>query len=125
MSKRNRFRAHYMQGWYELDADLLLESTSPGFIFEDPAEPGPVTRAMLTDYMHRWDARTRALGSTNQWILSNTVRGDKEGVLTDWEWWELAGTELHGAAIVQTSDDGVLSERITYFDRNVRHSQVN
>jgi len=113
-----------MRGWYDLDADLLLESTSPEFLFDDPAEPEPVTRVMLVDYMHRWDARTRALGSNNQWILSNEVREDKEGILTDWEWWELAGTSLHGTAIVLTSDHGVLSERITYFDRNVRHPRI-
>ena len=125
MSKRNQYRARYIQGWYDLNADLLLESTSPAFIFDDPAESEPVTRMMLVDYMHRWDSRTRALGSTNQWILSNTVREDKGGILTDWEWWELAGTGLSGAAIVQTSDDGVLSERITYFDRNIRQFQAN
>lgn len=125
MSKRSELRARYIQGWYDLNADLLLETTSPEFIFDDPAEPEPVSRSMLADYMQRWDARTRALGSTNQWILSNEVREDKDGILTDWEWWELVGSGLYGAAIVQTSDDGVLSERITYFDRNIRHPQAS
>ena len=123
MSKRVKIRARYIQGWYDLNADLLLETTSPDFIFDDPAEPEPVTRAMLVEYMHHWDARTRALGSTNQWILSNEVREDKNGILTDWEWWELVGSGLQGTAIVQTTDEGVISERITYFDRNTRHYQ--
>ena len=122
MSKRIDIRARYIQGWYDLNADLLLETTRPDFIFDDPAEPEPVTRAMLADYMHRWDARTRALGSTNQWILSNEVREDKDEILTDWEWWELVGSGLQGTAIIQTSDEGVFSERITYFDRSIRHS---
>jgi len=125
MSKRSEIRTRYMQGWYNLDADLLLETTSPEFVFDDPVEPEPVTRAMLVDYMHRWDARTRGLGSSNEWILSNEVREDNDGILTDWEWWELAGTSLHGAAIVKTSDKGVLFERITYFDRSIRHPQIN
>jgi len=80
---------------------------------------------MLADYMHRWDASTRTLGPTNQWILSNEVREDSDGIPTDWEWWELVGTGLHGTANVQTSYDGVLSERITYFDRNIGHPQVS
>jgi hypothetical protein len=122
MSKRIDIRARYIQGWYDLNADLLLETTRPDFIFDDPAEPEPVTRAMLADYMHRWDARTRALGSTNQWILSNEVREDKDEILTDWEWWELVGSGLQGTAIIQTSDEGVFSERITYFDRSIRRS---
>ncbi len=121
MSKRSEIRARYIQGWYRLNVDLLLETTNANFVFDDPAEPEPVTRAMLSDYMHRWDIRTRALGSTNQWVLSNEVREDKDGILTDWEWWELAGSGLQGTAIVQTSDEGVLLERITYFDRNIRH----
>lgn len=124
MSIRSEIRAGYMQGWYNLDADLLLETTSPEFIFDDPEEPEPVTRAMLVGYMHRWDARTRALGSNNHWILSNEVAEDKDGILTNWEWWELAGSGLHGAAVIQTSDEGVLFERITYFDRNSRYSEA-
>jgi hypothetical protein len=124
MTIRSEIRARYIQGWYKLNPDLLLETTAPEFIFDDPVEAEPVTRGMLTDYMHRWDARTRELGSTNQWILTNEVREDKDGVLTDWEWWELVGSGLQGTAIVLTSDDGVVSERITYFDRSLRHPQV-
>ncbi len=33
----------------------------------------------------------------------------------------LRGTDLCGAAVVQTRDPGVLFERITYFDRNIRY----
>ena len=124
MTKRSEIRARYIQGWYSLNADLLLESIAPEFIFDDPAEPEPVTRSMLTEYMDRWDARTRALGSTNQWILTNEVREDKDGILTDWEWWELDGAGLQGTAIILTSDAGVVSERITYFDRSLRHPQT-
>jgi hypothetical protein len=36
---------------------------------------------MLTDYMHRWDARTRTPVSTDQWIPGNETPGDKEGEL--------------------------------------------
>ena len=119
MSKRIELRTHYMQGWYEMNADLLLVSTAPDFYLDDPAEPESVTRATLADYMRRWDARTRRLGATNEWILTHEVRQDKDGILTDWEWWELVGTPLHGAALIQTSDDGMLLERITYFDRGI------
>ena len=38
---------------------------------------------------------------------------DKDAILTDWEWWEVSGTSLQGAAVVLTSDAGVLLERIT------------
>ena len=117
MTTRFELRTRYIEGWYELDADKLISSTSHDFMFDDPAEPEPVNRKSLPEYMIRWDKRTRLLGATNVWDLSDEVRQDSDGILTDWEWWELAGTDLCGMAIVKTRDDGVFFERITYFDR--------
>ena len=124
MSKRADLRARYIQGWYDMNAEDLLATTVEDFVFEDPAEPEPVTRDMLPDYMHRWDNWTRKLGADNRWALKNEVRQDKNSILTDWEWWELKDTEICGTAIVQTNDDGVLSELITYFDRNIRYPKT-
>jgi hypothetical protein len=101
-----------------LNAELLLSTTAESFIFDDPVEPEAVNRAMLTAYMHRWDERMRALGGDKQWVLTHQTRQDKDGILVDWEWWEVSGTSLQGAAVILTSDAGVLLERITYFDRN-------
>lgn len=119
MSKRVDFRKNYMQGWYQMDADLLLAATANDFVFDDPVEPEPVQREMLISYMQRWDKRTRALGADNKWILTHEMRNDKNGILIDWEWWEVVGTDLQGAALVLTSDEGVFLERITYFDRKI------
>lgn len=121
MSKRIELREKYMCGWYELNADLLLETTAIDFVFDDPAEPAPVGRDSIVDYMVRWDARTRSLGGNNEWILTLECRQDKDGILTDWEWWEVADSGLCGTAVVQTSDAGVMFERITYFDRDTRY----
>lgn len=118
MTTRFELRTRYIEGWYELDADKLISSTSYDFLFDDPAEPKPVNRESLPEYMIRWDKRTRLLGATNIWNLSDEVRQDSNGILTDWEWWELVGTDLCGTAIVKTRDDGVFFERITYFDRS-------
>jgi hypothetical protein len=120
MSKRIELRENYMQGWYQMDSQMLLASTAPEFIFDDPAEPEAVTRAALPAYMQRWEKRTRALGGNNQWRLTHESRIDKNGVLTDWEWWELIDSGLQGAALVLTGNAGVLFERITYFDRDRR-----
>lgn len=122
MSKSSRIelRERYMEGWYRMDLELLLETTSAEFIFDDPVEPQPVTRVTLKDYMLRWDHRTRSAGGNNQWVLTHATRNDIDGVLIDWEWWQVVGTELQGAAIVLTGDSGVSLERITYFDRAAR-----
>lgn len=107
-------RERYIAGWYDMDLEKLLSATAPDFVFEDPAEPAPVTRAMLADYMARWQTRS---GGRNDWILSHEVREDKDGILTDWEWWDLVGSGFGGAALVTTGDQGVTLERITYFTR--------
>ncbi len=120
-SKRIELRETYMQGWYQMDIDRLLATTAPEFIFDDPAEPEAVTRATLADYVQRWDIRVLALGGDNEWCLTHQSRIDENGVLTDWEWWQVVGTAIQGAAVVLTGDDGVRLERITYFDRDIRH----
>ncbi len=120
MTKRAELRARYIEGWYEMDAEKLFSSVTDGFIFDDPAEPVPISKEMLPDYMVRWNEMVRALGGDNEWILTHEVREDKNGVLTDWEWWEIVDTGLCGAAFVLTSDEGVFLERITYFDRTAR-----
>jgi hypothetical protein len=122
VSKRIELRERYMQAWYEMDAGLMFENVADSFIFDDPAEPEPVTRSMLAAYMQRWDTRTRALGANNEWQLSHRLRQDKDGLLTDWEWWQVVNTNLSGAAVIVTGDDGVLLERITYFDRDIRQT---
>lgn len=121
IASRIKIRERYLQGWNQMDASLLLASTADAFIFEDPAEPGPVSRDMLPDYMRRWDARASTASGNNEWRLTLETRTDSNGILTDWEWWEVIGTDLQGAAVVLTSDEGVLLERITYFDRNMRN----
>jgi hypothetical protein len=119
MTERVKLRETYIQGWYQMDAEMLLAATAEDFIFDDPAEPEPVTRQMLPRYMQRWDQRTRALGANNQWIITNNLRQDKDGMLMDWLWWEVVDTRLQGAAVVLTGNNGVVLERIAYFDRSL------
>ena len=124
MPDRFELRDLYIQGWYELDANKLIQAVTDDFLFDDPAEPAPIGTADLGDYMRRWDVRTRRLGADNLWILADEVRQDRDGILTDWEWWELPGSPLKGMALVKTSDQGVLLERITYFDRGPEKRQT-
>lgn len=124
-STRIELRENYMQGWYQMDLGRLMSTTAPGFIFDDPVEPEPVTRAELAGYMQRWDTRMRALGGNNKWRLSHQMREDRDGVLTDWEWWEVIDTGMQGAAVIVVGDEGVLLERITYFDRGLRSVEAS
>ena len=111
------YRSNYIAAWYELDECKLVSSCAKEFIFDDPAEPALVYREELPSYMHRWQARVIAQTSDAQWKLEHESRLDKNGILTDWEWWEVLGTDLKGMAVVLTGDRGVILERITYFQR--------
>jgi hypothetical protein len=47
--------------------------------------------------------------------MIDKVVQDKDGVLLEWYWWRLVGTDVEGSAVIKTSDDGVISERLTYY----------
>jgi hypothetical protein len=98
-----------------MDAAKLLASVTDDFLFDDPADPGPVTKAMLVDYMPRWPKKARALGAAFEFDIIDKVVRDEGGVLLEWYWWRLTGTDVEGAAVIKTCDDGVMSERLTYY----------
>ena len=112
MALRHKLRKLYIEGFYELDIVKLLGSVSNGFQFIDPMELTPIGKNELDKYMDRWNAR---VGLNQRWRLSNEVRQDQDGILNDWEWWELIGTPFQGTAVVTTTDQGVKMEKITYF----------
>ena len=115
MSKRAQHRARYIEGWNTMDAEKLLASVTDGFVFDDPAEPEPITKAMLAAYLPRWPEKAEALGALFAFDIIDKVIEDKDGVLLEWYWWQLAGTGVEGSAVIKTTDDGVISERLTYF----------
>jgi len=117
-SKRLELRESYIQGWDDMDLERLLATTAPNFFFDDPVQPKAVDHTALVSHMQRWNARMRALGGNNEWQLTHRLRDDAGSILTDWEWWQVIGTETQGAVPILTIDDRVLLERITYFDRS-------
>ena len=98
-----------------MDAEKLLASVTEGFVFDDPTEPEPVTRAMLATYLPRWPEKAGAIGAVFEFDIIDKVVQDKDGVLLEWYWWQLAGTSVEGSAVIKTTDEGVVSERLTYF----------
>lgn len=115
MSRRAQLRALYIEGWETMDAEKLVSAVADGFEFDDPADPEPVTKATLADYMPRWPEKAEALGGTFDFHITDKVVQDEDGVLLEWYWWRLAGTDVEGAAVIKTTDEGVVSERLTYY----------
>jgi len=115
LSKRAQHRARNIDGWNTMGARKLLASVIDDFAFDDPADPGPVTKATLVDYMPVWPGKAEALGAAFKSDIAYKVVQDQDGVLLEWYWWRLTGTDFEGSAVIKTSDDGVISERLTYY----------
>jgi hypothetical protein len=49
--------------------------------------------------------------------LSEVVTKEEDGVLTAWCWWAVPGTEIQGSGLIKVRDDGVVSERISYYSK--------
>jgi len=115
MSPREAHRARYIEGWDFADPEKLMASIAPGFRFDDPVDPAPITADMLVAYMPVWPARAAALGGSFDFEMTDRTVQDKDGILTEWYWWVLKGTPAEGTALIKTSDDGVVFEGLTYF----------
>ncbi len=114
-SPRARHRARYIEGWDTMDGAKLLASVTDDFLFDDPVDPAPIGKAGLIAYMPVWPARAEALGGRFEFEIAKKLVRDEHGILLEWYWWRLAGTTVEGAAVIETSDLGVASERLTYF----------
>jgi len=108
-------RALYIEGWNTMDAQKLLDSTTPDFIFDDPADPAAITKPELVAYMPVWPKRCAKLGATFDFHMTDKVIEDKDGILLEWYHWMLKGTNVEGTAQIKTCDDGVMFERLTYY----------
>lgn len=115
MSKRAQHRARYIEGWNTMDAEKLLASVTDDFVFDDPTDPEPVTKATLAAYMPVWPEKAARLGASFTFEIVDKTVQDRDGFLLEWYWWRLAGTEVEGTAVIKTSDEGVMFERLAYY----------
>ena len=115
MSKRSDLRTQYIEGWESMDAAKLISSVTDDFVFDDPAESAPITKKELASYMPIWPERAQSLGAEFDFHIFDKVVQNRDGVLLEWYWWRLMGTDVEGAAVIKTTDDGVAYERLTYY----------
>ena len=114
MANRFELRKAYGQGWDTWDADLLISALAPGFTFDDPAFPDPVSAENIATFMAGWKDRVFSLGGTGEIGSRDRVYLDQDGALISWHWWSFVGTSYEGSAVTRTTDEGVLYERMTY-----------
>ena len=63
--------------------------------------------------MPKWPAKAAALGAAFEFEIVDKVVRDDDGLLLEWYWWRLVGADVEGSAVIKTSDEGVMSERLT------------
>ena len=57
MSVRSEKRKAYDNSWDTWDAETLVSTLADGFVFDDPAMPGPIKKADMAAYMASWRDR--------------------------------------------------------------------
>ena len=115
MTNRDKILEAYRDGWREMNPEKVIATLAPGFIFDDPALPKPITEETVAQYMASWNDRVKELSGEWSYVHSDEVQEDKDGVLLRWGWWKFAGTDLEGSRNLKVTDDGVIFERIAYY----------
>ncbi|MEE9249507.1 MAG: nuclear transport factor 2 family protein [Alphaproteobacteria bacterium] len=115
MTNREKIREAYRDGWREMDPEKLIATLAPGFIFDDPIVPEPITKDTIAHHMAFWNEKAKDLSVEWNYVLSDEVQEDKDGVLMRWGWWKVTGTNLEGSRVEKVTDEGVVFERIAYY----------
>ena len=108
----------YLQGWELGDGALSLSVTAPGFCYDDP-NTGRIPRDEFVQFVEDFKSAAVEMGgevNANPFLqYTDVVIKDDELPATVWCWWQAAGTELQGCALVKFGTEGVLHEKIAYF----------
>ena len=110
----------YAEGWTNGDADKIIGSMSDWYVLDDPNE-GHITKPDLASYlagMKEAVVSMRGEGYSGPLMeLTEVTTREDGGVLTAWCWWSIPGTALQGAGLIKVGDDGVRSEKLTYYTK--------
>lgn len=108
----------YAEGWTNGDAELILQSVTDDYVFDDP-NVGTITKAGFVEYLENMKTSIKEQCNGNLptpfMQLSEVVTNEHDGNLTAWCWWEIPGTDVKGAGLIKVEPKGVYSEIITYY----------
>lgn len=107
----------FAQGWTEGDIAKVMESLSSDFTLDDP-NGGTFAKGDMPDYFDALVASVAQLRGEQTdaplMEMSEVVVNSDQSPTTVWAWWTVPGTPLSGSALVKVSEEGVVSERLTY-----------
>ena len=117
MSKADHLGA-YAEGWTTGNIDKILSALADSYVLDD-LNHGRVTKGEMAAYLDGMKATVSELrgGKEEAQFLAfpELLTGEEGGELTASCWWTAPGTPIEGAGLIKVSDDGVVSERLTYY----------
>ena len=117
MSKADHLAA-YAEGWTTGNTDKLISALADNYVLDDPNH-GRVAKGEMAAYLDGMKAAVSELRGGKEeaqfLALSEVLTGEEDGELAAWCWWSVPGTSLAGGGLIKVSDDGVVSERLTYY----------
>ena len=117
MSKADHLAA-YAEGWTTGNSDKIISSLADNYVLDDPNH-GSVAKGEMAAYLDGMKATVSELRGgkdEGQFLaLSEVLTGEEDGVLSVSCWWTVPGTSIQGGGLIKVSDDGVVSERLTYY----------
>lgn len=117
MSKAD-YLAAYAEGWTTGNSDKILSALADNYVLDDPNH-GHVAKGDMAVYLDGMKTTVNELrgGKAEAHLLELTevLTGEEGGVLTAWCWWTVPGTPIAGGGLIKVADDGVVSERLTYY----------
>ena len=110
MASRSDSLGLYAEGWTAGDIDKIITAIAPTFTFDDP-QVGSVSKQEFPEYFRD----IRSLRNSEPFmILTEVVTQEDTDALTAWCWWEIPNV-AQGSGLIKVTDQGVVSERITYY----------
>ncbi len=109
----------YAEGWTNGDSETILRATSDSFVFDDP-NAGKIAKGNFAEYMSGLREIVTSIRGEHEGSfmeLSEVVTKDDDDGLTASCWWEIPGTDIQGSGLIKVGDDGVQSERITFYTK--------
>ncbi|MCZ6721682.1 MAG: hypothetical protein O7A65_09095 [Proteobacteria bacterium] len=111
----------YAEAWTKGEVALHMKAAAEGFHFDDP-NAGDIAKAEFPGYFAELKATVDELRGGQAFdrfmdITEVVVNEEDDGTLTAWCWWAIPGTPIEGSGLIKVSDDGVLSEKITYYTK--------
>lgn len=117
MNKADHLAA-YAEGWTTGDNEKILSALADNYVLDDPNH-GRVAKGEMSAYLDGMKATVSELRGGKEeaqfLALSEVLTGEQDGELTAWCWWTVPGTSIAGSGLIKVSDDGVVSERLTYY----------